>query len=630
MGMNSAKVKENILITQKIIEKISKIKKENVFYNCIPYYDFIYNKYRTYLSIESCFKLFYLQNKYLFIHKNLIYYICSKANNTSIYSIFKIKNEFIIDHIYNCNIYKYKYNFQTGYYNFVHNILLISSIRLCRPINLDSDYNIANEKKKREENKNIKLYNFHKYYNSINYIISFNHNNSNNSRDNHNEKLQKLKYLIKLYKCFSTNSIRPFNFLNKYLYSLFSSTHLKISTKSLCMHNTIIHRSTNLSPTNEIIRKRNGRKYQYSNKSNKNDHISDDIDREYNICEPILNIQNISKLLFYLSKCDAYYYYDILFNQYYYNIFIYLLSLQKEKYSITYTSDINMNNIISKKDEEHIYDNLIMSFIIFLSSSYFVKNIKRKISSIVKMIYISSMLLKLICSCGYYKYFKYTKNITESSYKKNIINVSNNNCDQNNFILINFENLNYLFNVSYFKKILLLTYIINNIIPDFVKNIKYSEAGIQRNLLQYLYKQLSGKNISNKSADFVNTNEFDIFEEKNLNISNISNNIEKNIDKNMNTLMANLLIKNTFNILDCIPLHVLILIYHQLFIYTKHNKSHKIFNNKKSLLEKQILFIVQDTLKKHTHNYMCLLDATNYHTFFSIDGIIVNKELKKD
>ncbi|CAD2105953.1 hypothetical protein YYG_01101 [Plasmodium vinckei petteri] len=593
MGMNSAMVKENILITQKIIEKISKIKKENVFYNCIPYYDFIYNKYRTYLSIESCFKLFYLQNKYLFIHKNLIYYICNKANNTSIYSIFKIKNEFIIDHIYNCNIYKYKCNFQTGYYNFVHNILLISSIRLCRPIHLDSDYNVVNNKKKREENKNIKLYNFHIFYNPINYTILFNHNN--NSRDCHSEKLQKIKYLIKLYKCFSTNSIRPFNFLNKYLYSLFSSTHLNISAKGLCTHDTIIQRSTNLSSTNEIrlenIRKHGGNQYDYNNKPNKNDHTNDDIDRGCNMCDPILNIQNISKLLFYLSKCDAYYYYDIFFNQYYYNIFIYLLSLQKEKYSTTYTSDINKNNIISKKDEEKIYDNLIMSFIIFLSSSYLIKNIKRKISSIAKMIHISSMLLKLVCNYDYYKYFKSTKNITESSYEKNIINMNSNNCDVNNFILINFESLNYLFNASYFKKILLLTYIINNIIPDFVKNIKYSETRIQGNLLQYVPKQLSGKNI----------------------------------DKNMNMLMTNLLIKNTFNMLDCIPLHVLKLIYHQLFIYPNHNQSHKILNNKKSLLEKQILFIVQDILKKHTNNYMCLLDTTNFHAFFSIDALIVNK-----
>ncbi|CAD2106077.1 conserved Plasmodium protein, unknown function [Plasmodium vinckei] len=593
MGINSAMVKENILITQKIIEKISKIKKENVFYNCIPCYDFIYNKYRTYLSIESCFKLFYLQNKYLFIHKNLIYYICNKANNTSIYSIFKIKNEFIIDHIYNCNIYKYKCNFQTGYYNFVHNILLISSIRLCRPIHLDSDYNVVNNKKKREENKNIKLYNFHIFYNPINYTILFNHNN--NSRDSHSEKLQKIKYLIKLYKCFSTNSIRPFNFLNKYLYSLFSSTHLNISAKGLCMHDTIIQRNTNLSSTNEIrlesIRRHGGNQYNYNYKPNKNDHTNDDIDRGCNMCDPILNIQNISKILFYLSKCDAYYYYDIFFNQYYYNIFIYLLSLQKEKYSTTYTSDINKNNIISKKDEEKIYDNLIMSFIIFLSSSYLIKNIKRKISSIAKMIYISSMLLKLVCNYDYYKYFKSTKNITESSYEKNIINMNSNNCDVNNFILINFESLNYLFNASYFKKILLLTYVINNIIPDFVKNIKYSETRIQGNLLQYVPKQLSGKNI----------------------------------DKNMNMLMTNLLIKNTFNMLDCIPLHVLKLIYHQLFIYPNHNRSHKILNNKKSLLEKQILFIVQDILKKHTNNYMCLLDTTNFHTFFSIDALIVNK-----
>ncbi|SCM20716.1 conserved Plasmodium protein, unknown function [Plasmodium chabaudi chabaudi] len=593
MGMNSVMVKENVLMTQKIIEKISKIKKENVFYNCIPYYDFIYNKYRTYLSIESCFKLFYLQNKYLFIHKNLIYYICNKANNTSIYSIFKIKNEFIIDHIYNCNIYKYKYNFQTGYYNFVHNILLISSIRLCRPIHLDSDYNVVNNKKKREENKNIKLYNFHKFYNPINYTILFNHNN--NSRGNHNEKLHKIKYLIKLYKCFSTNSIRPFNFLNKYFYSLFSPTHLNTSAKGLYMHNTIIQRNTNLSSTNEIklesIQKHSETKHEYNNKSNMNDHTSDAIDREYNMCDPILNIQNISKILFYLSKCDAYYYYDIFFNQYYYNIFIYLLSLQKEKYSTTYTPDINKNNIISKKDEEKIYDNLIMSFIIFLSSSYLIKNIKRKISSIAKMIYISSMLLKLVCNYDYYKYFKSTKNITESSYEKNIINMNSNNCDENNFILINFDNLNYLFNPSYFKKILLLTYVINNVIPDFVKNVKYSETRIQGNLLQYLSKQIGGKNI----------------------------------DKNMNMFITNLLIKNNFNMLDCIPLHVLKLIYHQLFIYPKHNQNHKILNNKKSLLEKQILFIVQDILKKHTNNYMCLHDTTNFHIFFSIDALIVNK-----
>ncbi|CRG98400.1 conserved Plasmodium protein, unknown function [Plasmodium relictum] len=562
-SFNSEKYRKN-LIVKIFIEKIFKIKNENKIFNCIPFYNFIFYKYSLYFSLEDCFKLFFLQNIDFYFNKKLMYYICTVINNSSILRILSFKNEFIINHVYNCNILKYKCYFMNEYYNLIYNILLLCSLNICSPNFFKNMHG---------QQKQMKLKNLHNFYNHNKYLILFDMKSKNN-------KIRDAHLFIKLYKCFSSNNIYPFVFLNQYFYYSFYISPFKITTRNII----------------------------YNNLFNRKNCFSFNLELYKNIT--YLKFHEISQIMFYLSKNNLFFYFESFLNTYFYILVIYIFSLIYNKFNniVTY---LNVENDFLRK--EKYIDNLIMSFINYLSSSYVVKNISKKIPHILLCIYISSTLFYLL-----YKHQVNYFNLT------NLSKINNNNI---NFILLCQKDI-YLSNLSFMKKCILLLYIINDLIPKIYGEVLYNKEtyGKQinkmmkefgKNVLQNQKKRNNFKNQCNVNITGQSKTEENYYIDK-IKIS------ENFINKNIKLFLHELFSKK--NIFHFVQLPFLKLLYCKIFIYSIHNKNEDVMNMKKSALEKEIFRVLQQYINKKNSNYICLNSNANNNVFFTVDIEIYKKK----
>ncbi|CRG98036.1 conserved Plasmodium protein, unknown function [Plasmodium gallinaceum] len=554
------------LIVKILIEKIFKIKNENKYINCIPFYDFIFYKYARCFSLEDCFKLFFLQNIDFCFNMKLIRHICTTINNSSIFNILMFKNEFIINHIYKCNILKYKCYFINEYYNFIYNILLLCSINLCSPNIFKRIY---------DQQKQMKLKNLNNFYNHNKYIILYNLKNENN-------KIRDINLFIKLYKCFSSNNIYPFSFLNKYFYYSFYISPFKIITRNI-IYNNIFNGKSCFSFNLELYK---------------------------NIT--YLKFHEICQVLFYLSKGNLFFYYESFLNTYFYILVNYIFNLIYNNFNNIFTC-LNVENNFIKKEEN--IDNLIMSFINYLSSSYIIKNISKKIPSVLLCIYIFSTLFHLL-----YKYqFPYF----------NLTNFSKINNNSINFILLNQKDI-YLSNLSFIKKYILLLYIINDLLPLIRSKViynkeKYNEQinkitiEFERSVLQNNIKK--NKLESQCSVNYINQDKMD--DKCHTDKIEISENF---INKNVKLFLNELFSKKKKNIFNYVQLPFLKLLYYKIFIYSTYNKNEDFINRKKSALEKEIFQEIQNYICKKNSNYICLNNNSNGNIFFTVDIEIYKKK----
>ncbi|SPJ09562.1 conserved Plasmodium protein, unknown function [Plasmodium sp. DRC-Itaito] len=651
--INVEKQKNNEMIVSILIDKLIKIKQKNEFYKCASYYNFLFCKYVKYLSINDCLKLYYLQNKHssYIYNTRLLTHICRYINNTTINIILNLKNEYILDYIYNCNIYKYKYFFQSEYYHFIYNILLLCSLKLCYPNILEEffckNYKEEEEKKNRINKTNqinqinkinktkkihIKLKNLYIYYNKLNdihisqYIFMKTYHKSDHNIENNILNTDNMNIFIKLYKCLSMNHIYPFIFLNQYLYNKYIVYALKKQTQN-SIHNLISFNFTTMYDFKQIRCFIHNKNIEY------------------------LKVHYIIELMFYLSKCNLYFYYESFLCTYFYIISLYICKLKndinftnfkvpninhdilqkknqnknKNQYNKHNLHNNNDNNDDNNNDNDYYIkyininmDNMITGFINYLSSSYSYRNIKRNnntISSVILCLYLCLDLFSLfpklhnLFSNLYPTYNNYTKEILSK---------------EQGFILINTIEDMYLKNASFIKKCLLLIYIINRItIPAIQTNVLISNNKKYQSLLDhyinYYTINIKEKSIKSHNANVINNT---------LNKYKDSDHPKKHchqhmsyylINKNIKLFIYSLCSKNN-NILNFINLSYLKLLYNQMNYYIDKCSIKKY---KKSKIEKDIFYNLNEYITKRYPTYICSNNINKgIPIFFTIDILI--------
>ncbi|KYO00394.1 hypothetical protein PRSY57_0704800 [Plasmodium reichenowi] len=680
--INIEKHKKKEIIVSILIDKLIKIKHKNEFYKCASYYNFLFSKYVKYLSIKDCLKLYYLQNKHssYIYNTRLLTHICRYINNTPINIILNLKNEFILDYIYNCNIYKYKYFFQTEYYRFIYNMLLLCSLRLCYP-NVVEELFCKNHKEEGEKNRinktkqinqinkinktngiHIKLKNLYIYYNKLNdihisqYIFMKGYHKSDHYIENNILNRDSMNIIIKLYKCLSINHIYPFIFLNQYLYNNYIVFSLKKQTQK-CIHNLITSNIRTMYDFKEIT-------FLIYNKT-----------IEY------IKIHNIIELMFYLSKCNLYFYYESFLCNYFYIISLYICKLKND---INFTNfkipNINHNIVEKKSENQYILhnnddnkddnkddykddnkdhynddnkdhynddnkddnkyhynddnsyyikyininiDNMITSFINYLSSSYSYRNVKRNnntTSSVILCLYLCLDLFSLFPKLHNFFFNLYP---TYNNYTKEILSK-----DQG-FILIHKIEDTYLKNASFIKKCFLLIYIINTIIiPVIQTNVLIYNDKKYKSFLDYSINHnkinIKEKRIKTQNGNAINNT---------LNKYNHSDQSKKNchqhlsyyylINKHVKLFIYSLSSKNN-NIFYFINFSYLKLLYNQMNYYIDNCCIKKY---KKSEIEKDIFYNLNEYITKRYPTYIC---SNNMHKgipiFFTIDILIYKRK----
>ncbi|SBT86892.1 conserved Plasmodium protein, unknown function [Plasmodium malariae] len=578
--IHSEKVKRTNVILKTLIKKLIDKKKENKFFNCIPYYEFLLNKYGTHIiSIEDCFKLFFLQNRDFFFSKKLMNHICTTISNASILSILKIKKEYIIDHLYNCNIYKYKCFFHNEFYHFIHNILLLCCMQLCTPAILE----IVDE----EQKQRIKLKNLHKFYSPNKYVLLFDEKNKSNKRICNN-----IEFFLKLYRCFSYNNISPFSFLNKYIYHNFYNIPINILIRNYIICYPIFKEVPILSSCNSSL--------------------------FHNEKVPYLKLHEICQMLFYLSKNNLNFYFESFLNIYFYPILIYTFGLTNTHLYNSVLSYLKEENEVTKIKETQNIDNLIVSFINYLSSSYVIKNIKSSILSIMLCIYISSTLFHAL----------YKRHFVSYNWS-NFSTVHNVERKIHNFVLVTGESISHINSLSFMKKCILLVYIINAVFPVIYENVVYSRdkynkeeiktaACYYNNILQNCIKIYSHRynNTTYRSNKTIHHTYAD---------STIKQ-MDMTASQNIKYFTTELFSKNKkFNFLNFVKLPFLKALHYEIFLYTECNKNSQIVNIKKSLLENEIFYFLQQYVQKTIPNYICQRGTHNASAFFTIDIQILKR-----
>ncbi|VWU49391.1 conserved protein, unknown function [Hepatocystis sp. ex Piliocolobus tephrosceles] len=591
-------------VLKKLISKIIKIKQNNRFYNCSSYLHFLQTKYLSLFSVKDCFELLHFQNKDYFFNKKLISYIFTKINNTSVHNLLKIKNEYIINNICTCNINKYKYIFPNEYYTFIHNILLLCCLQICK-----TDICLENKnekiKKKYLQLKHLKLRHLNTLFSPSCYNITF------DKTKNKKQSVDQLKIFTNLYKCFTNNNIYPFSFFNKYFYHYYYLNLLFFKKLTSTKYHTIINKQF----------------------------ISYNIYRQINLYKDqleYLNSESICKILFYLAKNNLHFYYDLFLRTYYFYI-LHWLYKKKTFNHINNKSDhtiITYRIIIDKINlkEQTIIDKIITSFIIFLSSFYVLKKLKKKqnkiIFSIFFCIYTFLTLLNFL-----YKQHALLFNPFKCEPQKKMEKISSKQfvliCEQHNPV--------YLQNLSFIKKCLFCVYVINDIIREVFKNyLLHNKSTLHQNIFNNKKMNINHLMLQKKKILFTHNN--NKLKQATTNktlihnydkVKNI-NSLYHFLNKNLNQFLKNSLSKKNaiINIFHFIPFHILKMFYYQIFIYTEYKKNEKIINEQKSKLEMEIFYILQQYLKKNVPTYYVrqLRHVDSYrNVLFTIDMCIYKK-----
>ncbi|GAB64407.1 hypothetical protein PCYB_011400 [Plasmodium cynomolgi strain B] len=542
-------------IVKALIEKVTKIKEKNKFFNCNGYYDFLFRNYALHICLDDSFKLFYLQNKDGYFSKKLMRHVCYIISNASIYSLLKFGKEYIINHLSECNIYKYKYVFQNEYYHFVHNLLLLCCLQLCVPSIL--------EKLNQEEQQKIRLKNLHKFCDAMNYVTP----QGLESKREKNAPCD-VQFLSKVYNCFCANQISPFPFVNKFIYLHLCASYLEFHLER---------------PTLSSLR---GEASEWSPTS---------LHSQRDKSENPLPICQISEMLFYLSKSDLHFYYECFINRYFHVIQTYLLRLTDSPVEDSPLTHVNIDSDISHK-EEKIIDRLLVSLINFLSSSYVMGNIEGNISPIILCTYITLVLFKRLYE-NHFSHFNWSS--YDAPKKENV--------KKDDFILLTQRSKSYFLSLSFAKKCFLLIYVMNNLVQ------KLPERVIQK------WNKWSGE--MNITTKICNTNDSlqhcmgGIMPKRNPRSYNnatdcprrgeLPPNIDKCTQRRVNSL-EELFPNRNFNFLS--------------------NKNNADGNCKKSVLERNFFFFLQQYIRRRFPQWECTSGGSSPMAFFTIDVEIQKRE----
>ncbi|KJP89325.1 hypothetical protein AK88_00987 [Plasmodium fragile] len=563
---NNDRYKNTIVKT--LIEKVTKIKAKNKFFNCNGYYDFLFRNYALHICLDDSFKLLYLQNKDGYFSKKLMAHICYIISNASIYSLLKFDKEYIINHLSECNIYKYKCVFQNEYYHFVHNLLLLCCLQLCVPSTL--------EKLDQEKQQKIRLKNLHKFCDAMNYVTP-------QGWESEREKNTPCDVQIfsKVYKCFCANHISPFPFVNKIMYLHLCANNLHSHLDSLTL--SFLHGEASERPPTSLHSQRD-----------KN--------------ENPLPICQISKILFYLSKSDLNFYYECFINRYFYVIHTYLFRLTDAPVEDSPRTHVNIKSDISHS-EEQIIDRLLVSLVNFLSSSYIMSTVDGKFSTILLCNYITLVLFKRL----YEQHFAHFNWANYDAPKKEHVK-------ERGFILLTQRSKSHLLNVSFAKKCYLLMYIMNNLVQ------KLPERVIQK------WNKWSGE--TNMRTKICNTNDslqncMGVIMPKRIpsRYNNATDcprrgglppNIDKCKQRSVNRL-EELFPNSNFNFLKFVNLPFLKVLHFYLLLHEQGNKNNANGNCKKSVLEREIFFFLQQYVGRRFPQWECTSGESSPMPFFTID-----------
>ncbi|EUD66673.1 hypothetical protein C922_02998 [Plasmodium inui San Antonio 1] len=563
-------------IVKALIAKVTKIKENNKFFNCNGYYDFLFRNYALHICLDDAFKLFYLQNKDGYFSKKLMRHVCCIINNASIYSILKFRKEYIINHLSECNIYKYKCVFQSEYFHFVHNLLLLCCLQLCVPSIL--------EKIDQEELHKIRLKNLHKFCDAMNYVTPQGWKSERNK-----DPLCDVQFLSKVYSSFCANHINPFPFVNKFIYQHLCANYLEFHLERHAF--TFLRAEAHeRSPTT--------------------------LHSQRHKSENPLPICQISKMLFYLSKSDLHFYYECFINRYFYVIRRYLLPLTdapvEEDSLLTHA---NNDTDISDR-EEKIIDRLLVSLVNFLSSSYVMENIEGKISHIILCTYITLALFKRL-------YRNHLAHFNWSSYDA----PKKGNVKKGHFILLTQRSKSHLLSVSFAKKCFLLIYVMNDLVQK-----------LPGRVIQNWNKCSGEMNITNKIC---NTNHSlqqcmgVIMPKRNSSRCNNATDcpsrggLPKNIDKCTKRSVDSfeeLFPNRNFNFISFVNLPFLKVLHFYSLLHQHSNNNNANGNCKKSLLEREIFFFLQQYIRRHFPQWECTSSGRFPMAFFTIDIEIQKRE----
>ncbi|CAA9986135.1 conserved Plasmodium protein, unknown function [Plasmodium knowlesi strain H] len=565
-------------IVKDLIDKVTKIKEKNKFFNCNEYYDFLFRNYATHICLDDSFKLFYLQNKDGYFSKKLMRHVCYIISNASIYSLLKFGKEYIINHLSECNIYKYKCVFQNEYYHFVHNLLLLCCLQLCMPSTL--------EKLHQKEQQKIRLKNLHKFCDPMNYVTpqGWESERENNAPCN-------MEFLSKVYKCFCANHIVPFPLMNKFIYQLWCENYLQFNLRTLTLNS--LYGGASVQSTTSL------QKQQDKN-------------------ENPLPICQISKMLLYLSKCDLHFYYECIINRYFHVIQTYLFRLADAPVKDLPLTHVNIDSDISN-GEEKIIDNLLVSLVNFLSSSYVMGNVEKKISPIILCTYITLLLFKRL----YENHFAYFNWSSYNATKKE-------NVKKGDFLLITQRSKSHMLSVSFAKKCFLLIYVINRLVHKMPEGViqNWNKRRGELNSTTDIFK----KNDSlQKYMDVIIPKRSPSLC-KNTKHCERRGGLPQNKDKNKQRIvkrLEELFTNRNFNFLSFLNLPFLKVLHFYSLHHQYGNKNKANGNCKKSVLEREIFLFLQQYIRRRFPQWECTSGGTSPMAFFTIDIEIQKRQQRE-
>lgn len=571
-------------ILQALIEKLFHMKQEKKLRNCKEFSAFLFHKYKLYFSVEDFMKLFYLQNKDSFFHKKMVHHLNTTINDSYVTTILHCKNEFLITHMYNWDLFKNKFVFLKNYFHFVQNMLLLSSINLCA----DNFLEIIQKK-----NRYLKLKHLSDFYNKEKHNFFF----------TKVPKYYDIDLLIKLLKCFSSNYIPPFDFLNVIFYQCFCSPS----------YDTLLSSTS----SNTLLGGRNPTSINYNTQI-----INTQITYLQKQKRPIqfLYFQEITHIMLYLGKLELYDIYEVFLKTHFIVTCSHLYHLIKKQISKKQTFSVrskrceeikkeiekeneeeSVEECVEKSVEESV-DSLLMSCVLYISSSYLHKNVQ------TKSFYV------LLCAVLVVQVFRYLHVRYINEKKQN---------NGHNFVLLN-RNDTYLSNIGFSKKLLLFIFIMKEVITE-IKKYK----SINPNILNPLENSTSPNRdvVKKENKRNKNNSEMDIDMEMEMIYRCIKE--LQTIDRIETTHIPSLLsiVNNSFLTTELefpfnfISLELLKLLHHKLFVYPMHETNQKPFPKKRSMLEKDIFYITQyvlQTIKKKTCH---ILQNANY-TLFTVDIVI--------
>lgn len=512
-------------IAKALVEKI-KNKEEKGINKCHPiyycnFYKFLYDNYIHCICKEAYLNLLFLQCSNHHYHKKLVTFLYRALNNSYVELFLKWNNRALISELHKCKFFKTKTSFTYESYRFVHNILLLSTSRLCYGETFDiwcTEYPKIKLKKlhltKWVEDRNQEGQRSTNYLDCNHWIDEHIFLDTDKRKEetcvrNRNKKYIKYDYIEidiinKLYNCFSINNIVPFSFLNE----------LVISN----LYNF-------LSAPSSLIRLSGSKVHEFAS--------------------ILFNVHTLSQVMFHFSKNELLFLFETYLNIHSSLLFDYLYSL----ISLEELPETELKGKEQEQEEKQLenltkwnyecIDSLVMSIILYCSSSNVHTNLIKKRKTLLHCFNFASLILTYL-----------HQQITTFPSKPNDMKNAS-------FILMS-RSETYLTSVSFTRKVLLLLYVLNEIM-------------------------------------------FKLFRSKILFVNKILS-IKNKLDQNIKQFTKSWNPDEKYFIFHLVSHDLLNLLYYQLFVYPEstdaYKNGEKILNRKRSYLEIDI----SDTVKKCIHN----------------------------